>query len=211
MDQVIHDASRASELPVDESYENEFYKSGDIWIVRFKEERTYITGRCIGALYISKLLGSPYQVFTLHDLLPASNERHKLDDLGEFGEVGIGSTADRWISSFDKKSMFAVQREKVKLVDQIREAEASDDYDRFDRIDQYHNDLKLLCSYSMDAMIKHNKQQKNAADAVRKAINESIKKLERYHPSVAAHFRKYIRTGYKLQYAPVERADWKVL
>lgn len=85
MDQLIHDSSRADRLPVDDSSENEFYRNGDIWIIRFKEQRTYITGRCIGALYLSKLLGSPYQIFTLRDILPVSNERYALDDLGEVG------------------------------------------------------------------------------------------------------------------------------
>lgn len=105
--------------------------------------------------------------------------------------------------------MAAVREKKEDLEYQIEEAEGSTDYDRFEKIDEYREGIRALEKYSMDAMLKHNKQEKNAADAVRKAIQEAIKKIEPFHPLVAAHLKKYIGTGYSLQYSPAEKIDWK--
>jgi hypothetical protein len=180
------------------SAENIFKKEGQMWTLRFGGIETHLK-HSKGLLYISYLLGSPYQEYHVAELVRAAGDPAEKVLNFSSGEVSSKET----IANYRKRLLLI----RTELKD------ASDKGDSLLKKELKEEKLalekQLLQALGMRGKLKKNPDEtKRQANAVSEAISRSFKTIDKIHPTFWRHLFNAINRGEYLSYTPETDISW---
>jgi len=203
--------------------QNVFRERGDEWEIRFRGGELAMLPDLHGLFYISMLVQRPNKGFTPTDLRSArARGRSDADGRTTLGahSASLEDLARERISRellTDNQTLKDVSERRRELLAEIDKARDKNDEAEVLRLE---SDLVELRGYLEQVLKPPDKQTKkrkvrdfpceakNNRDAVIKAINTAVKKIEKKDSALAAHFRNSIKFRDLLSYEPEATASW---
>jgi hypothetical protein len=200
--------------------ERVFRKEGDFWTVAY-EGRTARIKDAKGLNDIALLLANPGKDIHVADLIAASEA---LPDarLGRCGEVASGRLAEQGLQPsradtaplLDRQARAEYRARLRDLRGELDEAECANDPGRADRVRAELDFIagQLAHAHGLGGRVRAaGAPAERARQAVTWRIRQSVGRVERVHPLLATHLRRFIRTGTFCSYAvPEGSPPWRL-
>ncbi|MBA3017250.1 hypothetical protein KKG29_05805 [Patescibacteria group bacterium] len=180
------------------SDENIFRKEGQMWTLCYGGVTKYLK-HSKGLLYISYLLGSPFQEYHVAELVKVAETPGKEVLSFSSGEVSTKETVANY-----RKRLTDIHNE-------LAEADETEDLLLKKELLKEKQGLEkqLLQAVGMGGKLKKNPDEtKRQANAVSEAITRSLKTIDKNHHSLWQHLLNAINRGEYLSYAPETDISW---
>lgn len=187
--------------PAPPALDNTFRKEGQVWTLCYAGQAKNFN-HSKGLLYISYLLGSPYQEYHVAELVKVA-EDHEKDTLA--------------FSSGDVLSREAVDQYRERLKQIPAELEAAHDDGNSLLLKELFGEKEAVEKQLMQAigmggkLKKHPDEITRQVKAVSAAIGRSLKIIEQAHPTLGQHLKNAIKRGVYLSYNPEMRISWSTI
>lgn len=189
-----------------------FRRDGEYWTIGF-ERAVILMQDAKGLRYLQRLLAEPGREFHVLDLA-AGNSASPRRGAGEVLSEGfflIGGGGERLL---DPKAKAAYRARIEELREDLEEAEDNHDSERAIRA---RTELDFIIAELAKAMGLggRDRQATSAGERARSAVSKSLRvcltRIEKAHPTLGAHLRATVRTGYFCSYRPDPRApvEWR--
>ncbi len=178
---------------------NAFYRKGQMWVVRYEGEETFLENN-VGPLYIARLLA------TLHRPVPAVTllaSRIGIDErklTGSSGELADEQT---------------IEECRQRYAELMREIEEAKEYNDLSRLEKLQTEQDALTTHFASVLGKGGKPRevgdiKKFSQSVSVGIKRTIEILDTELKPLADHLRAYLSRGVCPMYAPPADVDWLV-
>lgn len=177
---------------------NAFYRKGQVWVVRFDGNETFLENN-VGPLYIARLLATPHMPVPAVTLLASRIGIDERKLTGSSGELA------------DAEAVADCQRRYEDLMNEIAKAESDNDIGRLDQLKAEQDDLT---SHLASVLGKGGRRREvTDADKIRQSVTKAIKRtlavLEAEHQPLAKHLSASLSLGYAPMYSPANETDWQ--
>jgi hypothetical protein len=177
--------------------ENIFRREGQMWTLCFDGVKKHFN-HSKGLLYISYLLGSPFQEYHVAELVKAFENPEEVLSFSS-GEVSSKETVANY-----RKRLATIRAE-------LEDADDTDDplLKKELQSEKQALEKQLLQAVGMGGKLKKNTAEtKRQANAVSEAISRSLKTMDNIHPSLRQHLFNAINRGEYLSYTPETDIPW---
>lgn len=178
---------------------NAFYRKGQVWVVRFNGEETFLENN-VGPLYIARLLATPHQPVPAITLLASRIGIDEQKLIGSSGELA------------DQQSVDECRQRYRELMLEIEEARSNNDLGNLERL-QVEEDA--LTTHFASVLGKGGKRREvgdviKISKSVSMAIRRTIDVLETELKPLADHLNDAVTRGVAPIYSPRCEPDWLV-
>ena len=169
---------------------------GEVWTICYEGIKKAMK-HSKGLIYISYLLGSPFQQFYVMELVKAAETPEK--DFLSFssGEVSTIKTITNY-----RKRLLKIQAEMAnEIYDPLVKKELLNEQKELKK--------QLLQAVGMGGRLKKNPTEiSRNTNAVSEAIRRSIKSINKIHPPLWRHLYSFVNRGEYLSYTPEKDPSW---
>lgn len=182
-----------------ESTGNAFYRKGQMWVVRYEGQETFLENN-VGPLYIARLLATPHRAVPAMTLLASRIGIDERKLTGSSGELT------------DEQSVAECRERYQELMRDIEEAKANNDLGKLERLQVEEN--KLTTHFA--SVLGKGGKAREASDAVKisKSVSIAIRRtmdvLAIELKPLAEHLEDSITRGIMPIYSPATDIDWLV-
>lgn len=178
---------------------NAFYRKGQMWVVRFEGQETFLENS-VGPLYIARLLATPHRPVPAVTLLASRIGIDERKLTGSSGELA------------DEQSVAECRKRYYDLMRETDKARENNDIGQLNRL-QVEQDA--LATHFAAVLGKGGKRRevddiKKVSQSVSVGIKRTIEVLDTELKSLADHLRTYLSRGVCPMYAPQTNVDWLV-
>lgn len=168
----------------------QFFKQGKIWTLTFSD-KTIPLQDCAGMKYIKMLLSEPGKKLTVHDLDMTNPVRDH--------------TSDKQKSKIlDKATRIRLSKRITELKELIADAENDNDIGAKEK---YTEEL-FKSQDQLSSVVKNEVTVRQ--ESISKAIERSIKEIDKVHNHLASHLRAFVDTKGGFSYAPDDKnINWQ--
>jgi hypothetical protein len=180
-----------------EKEENIFRRDGQVWTLCYDGVKKHFN-QSKGLLYISYLLGSPFQEYHVAELVKAFENPEEVLSFSS-GEISTKETVANY-----RKRLSTIRAE-------LEGAEETGDHLLKKELQAEKEALEkqLLQAVGMGGKLRKNPDEtKRQANAVSEAISRSLKIMEKIHPALRQHLFNAINRGEYLSYTPETDISW---
>ncbi len=175
------------------AHSNQFVQNGKLWHISFEGQHTQLPD-FKGNHDLVRLLSQPHQAIHCTDLMGAQ-------------------TVERGQEVFDDQARAEYQQRILELQEDMKEAEALGNHERFSELQEEYDQLVDHLSSLLGKGGKTRKVSgtvEKCRSAVTWRIRSAIKKINEVHPALARHLRASIKTGIFCEYAPEREIEWQL-
>lgn len=178
---------------------NAFYRKGQMWVVRFNGEETYLENN-VGPLYIARLLATPHRAVPAVTLLASRIGIDEQALMGSSGELA------------DEQSVAECRDRYHELLRDISDAESNNDLSMLKTLQLEKEKLTLHFASVLGRGGKRREvgDMKKVSQSVSLGIKRTIDILDREMKPLADHLNASISRGITLMYSPPTDVDWLV-
>jgi hypothetical protein len=178
---------------------NAFYRKGQMWVVRYEGEETYLENN-VGPLYVARLLASPHRAVPAVTLLASRIGIDERKLMGSSGELT------------DEAAIADCRRRYDDLMRELEEARTNNDLGQLERLQVEENELTTHFA----SVLGKSGKARDVSDAVKisKSVSIAIRRtmdvLKTELNPLADHLEKSITRGLTPIYSPPTDVDWLV-
>jgi len=178
--------------------ENIFRREGQMWTLSYNGKTKHFKPSK-GLLYISYLLGSPFQEYHVAELVRAFENPEQEVLSFSAGEVSSKETVSNY-----RKRLLEIRTELSETEeagDPLLKKELEEEKEALEK--------QLLQAVGMGGKLKKNPDEtRRQANAVSEAISRSLKVIDKNHPALRQHLFNAINRGEYLSYTPDTATSW---
>ena len=181
------------------SLDNAFYRKGQMWVVRFEGEETYLENN-VGPLYIARLVATPNRAVPAVTLLASRIGIDERQLIGSSGELT------------DETAVEECRVRYHELMGEIAEAKANHDLGWLEKLQSEQDQLAL---HFASVLGKGDKPRevgdiKKVSQSVSVGIKRTLDVLDTELKPLADHLRAHLSRGVCPIYSPPADIDWLV-
>lgn len=178
---------------------NAFYRKGQMWVVRFEGQETYLENN-VGPLYIARLLATPNRAVPAVTLLASRIGIDERQLIGSSGELT------------DEAAVEECRGRYHELMGEIAEAKANNDLGWLEKLQSEQDQLAL---HFASVLGKSGKPRevgdiKKVSQSVSVGIKRTLDVLDTELKPLADHLRAHLSRGVCPIYSPPAEIDWLV-
>ncbi|WP_413431793.1 hypothetical protein [Crateriforma spongiae] len=176
---------------------NAFYRKGQMWVVRFEGQETFLENN-VGLLYIARLLATPNRAVPAITLLASRIGIDERKLTGSSGELA------------DQQSVEECRQRYTELMQEIEEASENNDFGRLEKLQA---EQDALTTHFASVLGKGGKRRevgdiKKVSQSVSVGIKRTIEVLDTELRPLADHLRAYLSRGVCPMYSPPNDMHW---